>query len=168
MGSELAAALAVRAKTERLKIVQVFPEEGNISLVLPSFLIKWTSSKLKDMGVEIKPRVTISRAAVKDSKINLTLSNDEDLVVDHVVVAAGISPNVELAKKSDLEIDPVHGGILVNAELEARTNVFAAGDVSSFHDIALGRRRVEHYDHAVASGRQAGLNMIGEKVSFFH
>ena len=53
---------------------------------------------------------------------------------------------------------------LVNAELEARGNVFAAGDCTSYHDIALGRRRVEHYDHAVASGRRAGQNMVGDKV----
>ena len=37
----------------------------------------------------------------------------------------------------------------VNAELEARQNLYVAGDAASFYDIALGRRRVEHHDHAV-------------------
>ena len=41
----------------------------------------------------------------------------------------------------------------VNAELEARTNLYAAGDAACFYDVALGRRRVEHHDHAVVSGQ---------------
>jgi programmed cell death 8 (apoptosis-inducing factor) len=87
---------------------------------------------------------------------------------DHVVLAVGIKPNVEIAVNSGLEIDPVLDGIVVNAELEARTNVFAAGDVSSYHDVALGRRRVEHYDHAMMSGRLAGLNMTGAQKIYSH
>jgi programmed cell death 8 (apoptosis-inducing factor) len=60
-------------------------------------------------------------------------------------VAAGITPDLEFAKQSQLEIDEKRNGILVNAELEARSNVFAAGDAASFHDVYLGRRRIEHY-----------------------
>lgn len=80
---------------------------------------------------------------------------------DHIITAIGISPNTQLARKANLEIDPTNGGILVNAELEARTNVFVAGDVASFYDGVLGRRRVEHHDHAILSGRVAGKNMTG-------
>ena len=35
--------------------------------------------------------------------------------------------------------------------MEARENLYVAGDAASFYDIALGRRRVEHHDHAVVS-----------------
>ena len=43
--------------------------------------------------------------------------------VDHVVVAVGLEPNVDLAR-SGLEVSDKFGGFLVNAELEARTNVW--------------------------------------------
>lgn len=43
--------------------------------------------------------------------------------------------------------------------MQARADVWAAGDVACFYDVALGRRRVEHHDHAVVSGRLAGENM---------
>ena len=46
------------------------------------------------------------------------------LSVDQVVVAVGLEPNVDLAKTSGLELDDVHGGYRVNAELEARSNVW--------------------------------------------
>lgn len=40
-------------------------------------------------------------------------------------------------------------------------NYQAAGDVASYYDATLGRRRVEHHDHAILSGRTAGRNMVG-------
>ena len=97
------------------------------------------------------------------------LSDDEDvLVADYVVVAVGVTPNVELARTAKLELDDVRGGIVVNAELMARTDVWAAGDVCSFHDITLGRRREEHHEHAVVSGRLAGANMAGARKHYRH
>lgn len=39
--------------------------------------------------------------------------------------------------------------------------IFQAGDAACFYDPRLGRRRVEHHDHAVVSGRLAGENMVG-------
>ena len=36
----------------------------------------------------------------------------------------GLEPNVELAKSSNLEIDDSNGGFLVNAELEARRDLW--------------------------------------------
>jgi NADPH-dependent 2,4-dienoyl-CoA reductase/sulfur reductase-like enzyme len=68
--------------------------------------------------------------------------------------------NVQLAE-SGLEIDPHLGGYVVNAELQARNSIWVAGDAACFYDIKLGRRRVEHHDHAVVSGRLAGENMTG-------
>ena len=40
------------------------------------------------------------------------------------MVAIGLDPNVELAKTAGLEVDSKEGGFLVNAELEARRNVW--------------------------------------------
>ena len=42
-----------------------------------------------------------------------------------------------------------------------RSNIWVAGDAACFDDPQLGRRRVEHHDHAVVSGRLAGENMAG-------
>lgn len=71
-----------------------------------------------------------------------------------------------MAKTSGLEIDSNNGGFVVNAELEARKDLFVAGDAASFFDQKLGRRRVEHHDHAVVSGRLAGENMAGLREDF--
>ena len=46
--------------------------------------------------------------------------------------------------------------------------LFQAGDAACFYDPTLGRRRVEHHDHAVVSGRLAGVNMTGGKKPYWH
>lgn len=44
LGSELATALAQK----KAKVVQVFPEKGNMSMILPAYLSKWTTSRVKN------------------------------------------------------------------------------------------------------------------------
>ncbi|XP_071949729.1 apoptosis-inducing factor 1, mitochondrial-like [Antedon mediterranea] len=170
LGSELACALGKRGKDSDLQVTQFFPESGNMGRVLPEYLSNWTTNKVSKEGVSVIPNAFLKSAAFDQSseQVVLTLSNGNTVSADHVVVAVGLEPNVELSKSSGLELDDIHGGYRVNAELEARTNVWAAGDVACFYDIKLGRRRVEHHDHAVVSGRLAGENMTGAGKAYWH
>ncbi|TRY63913.1 hypothetical protein TCAL_05593 [Tigriopus californicus] len=165
LGSELACALALKSRNKwdsKLEVIQIFPENGKMGKVLPEYLSAWTTEKVRDEGVTIKSGQKIEQAEVGGPKndLILTLSDGEKLTVDHAVVAIGLEANTDLAKSSRLEVDNEFGGFRVNAELEARSNVYVAGDAASFYDVILGRRRVEHHDHAIVSGRQAGLNMV--------
>lgn len=62
--------------------------------------------------------------------LELKLNNDKKLDVDFVVVSVGVEPNTELAKESDLEVDPELGGFLVNTELQARTDLYIVSKIS--------------------------------------
>eukprot|EP00040_Diaphanoeca_grandis_P039791 m.260170 g.260170 ORF g.260170 m.260170 type:complete len:638 (+) comp39337_c0_seq1:57-1970(+) len=170
LGSELAVALAHVGKKHGVTVTQIYKEGGNMAKVLPKYLSEWSTDKVKNEGVNILSHTKIDSVKTTDdaSKIELTLSSGETLTTDQVIVAVGIEPNVELAKKARLEIDPIKGGILVNAELEARSDLWVAGDVASFYDVVLGRRREEHHDHAVVSGRLAGENMAGKQKYYTH
>lgn len=169
LGSELAVALQKASEKYGNKIHQIIPEEGNLSLVFPTYLSKWISRKLKEMGIETFCGTKIkSLDEKKNGKISIKLEDGSEITADHIVFSLGVTPNVEIAQKAGLELDEVRGGIMTNAELEARTDVFAAGDVISFHDVTLGRRRVEHHDHAVLSGITAGTNMTGKSKPFKH
>jgi len=111
---------------------------------------------------------TVTGADWEDGKVVLTTKDGNKVAADVVVCAVGLEPNTDLAKASGLETDPVHGGFLVNAELQARQDLWVAGDAACFFDIKLGRRRVEHHDHAVVSGRLAGENMAGAAKPYWH
>ncbi|XP_071509963.1 apoptosis-inducing factor 1, mitochondrial-like [Diadema antillarum] len=170
LGSELACALGKRGRETGMKVMQFFPESGNMGRVLPDYLSKWTTEKVSNEGVQVCPdRLLKSVSFDSDAQqVALTFDNKDTVHADHVVVAVGLEPNVDLAASSGLEVDDQFGGYRVNAELEARRDVWVAGDASCFYDIKLGRRRVEHHDHAVVSGRLAGENMTGAAKPYWH
>lgn len=168
LGSELACALGKKGKSSGLSVTQIFPESGNMGKVLPEYLSHWTTEKVHAEGVNVITGSTIDSVRKDGKKIVLKLNNGQEVSVDHVVISVGLEPNTDLATVSDLEVDEKHGGYLVNAELEARKNLWIAGDASCFYDVKLGRRRVEHHDHAVVSGRLAGENMTGKGKPYWH
>lgn len=152
-----------------LKVHQVFHEKGNMGKVLPEFLSEWTTVRVREEGVDVIPNTEVQAVDLLNNQVKLSLKNGQSIVCDHVVVAVGSEPNTTLGKESGLEIETNHGGYLVNAELSARNNLYVAGDAACFYDPRLGRRRVEHHDHAVVSGRLAGENMVGlSEYLFFY
>lgn len=162
LGSELACALSHYGQNGGLKVYQLFHENGNMAKVLPDYLSKWTTERIREVGVDVQPNSQIVDVEIYEGKqLKLKLNNGSSVIVDNVIQAVGSKPNIELAENAGLEIDSKFGGFVVNAELEARSNLYAAGDVACFFDPKLGRRRVEHHDHAVVSGRLAGENMVG-------
>ncbi|KAH8377044.1 hypothetical protein KR093_002943 [Drosophila rubida] len=169
VGSELACSLAHYSKEHGGgRVYQVFQEKGNMSKVLPNYLSTWTTRKMEAQGVCVIPDASIKSANRDDSQLRLELNNGMTLLSDIVVVCVGCTPNTAMAGPSKLEVDRSLGGFVVNAELEARRNLYVAGDASCFYDPLLGRRRVEHHDHSVVSGRLAGENMTGAKKPYQH
>ncbi|XP_070838828.1 apoptosis-inducing factor 1, mitochondrial isoform X2 [Chaetodon trifascialis] len=168
LGSELACALGRRSNESGLEVIQMYPEKGNMGKVLPEYLSNWTTEKVKKEGVKIITEALVKSVTCKDDKLEIQLKDGRLVKTDHIVAAVGLEPNVELAKSAGLEVDSDFGGYRVNAELQARSNIWVAGDAACFYDIRLGRRRVEHHDHAVVSGRLAGENMTGANKPYWH
>ncbi|XP_042355091.1 apoptosis-inducing factor 1, mitochondrial isoform X12 [Plectropomus leopardus] len=168
LGSELACALGRRSADGGLEVIQMFPEKGNMGKVLPEYLSNWTTEKVKKEGVKIVSEALVKSVVYKDDKLEIQLKDGRLVKTDHIVAAVGLEPNVDLAKSAGLEVDSDFGGFRVNAELQARSNIWVAGDAACFYDIRLGRRRVEHHDHAVVSGRLAGENMTGASKPYWH
>uniref|UniRef100_A0A9J7XIU6 Apoptosis-inducing factor 1, mitochondrial n=1 Tax=Cyprinus carpio carpio TaxID=630221 RepID=A0A9J7XIU6_CYPCA len=168
LGSELACALGRRSTDLGLEVIQMFPEKGNMGKVLPEYLSNWTTEKVRKEGVNIIMDAVVKNVSYKNDKLEIKLKDGRLIETDHVVAAVGLEPSVELAKSAGLEVDSDFGGYRVNAELQARSNIWVAGDAACFYDIKLGRRRVEHHDHAVVSGRLAGENMTGASKPYWH
>ncbi|XP_057677663.1 apoptosis-inducing factor 1, mitochondrial isoform X4 [Corythoichthys intestinalis] len=168
LGSELACALGRRSQDSGLEVIQMFPERGNMGKVLPEYLSNWTTDKVKKEGVKVISEALVKSVTCKDDQLEIKLKDGRSVKTDHIVAAVGLEPNVDLAKSAGLEVDSDFGGYRVNAELQARSNIWVAGDAACFYDIRLGRRRVEHHDHAVVSGRLAGENMTGANKPYWH
>lgn len=168
LGSELAVSLARFGSEFGNKITQIFPEDGHMGLVFPKYLSQWTTEKVTGLGVNVKSGrsvVSITKNAEKAEEIDtntlrLILDNGEEIEADHVVIAAGVEPALNASLHDSLPINEETGGLEADQYLRIIPGVFAAGDVVSYPDTVLNcRRRIEHFDHAILSGKLAGQNM---------
>jgi 3-phenylpropionate/trans-cinnamate dioxygenase ferredoxin reductase subunit len=92
-------------------------------------------------------------------------TNGLELPAEAVVVGAGVTPDIALAKNAGLQIGE-RGGVLCSSRLETSVpGIFAAGDIAEYdsplHDTHI---RVEHWDVAFNHGKTAALNMLGGDV----
>jgi len=176
LGCELANGIVHKAS----KVIHVYPEPGVLFRYLPRYLSDYTTTKLSQVGIDERPNTLVKNVKMQNGKVVLEMAlqfrspgknefltyKSYEIEADHVVLAIGIEPNTKLAISAGLEIDTKNKGILVNSELQARSDIYAAGDVASFYDNILGRRRVEHHDHSIQSGRRAGQNMAGRSKPY--
>jgi 3-phenylpropionate/trans-cinnamate dioxygenase ferredoxin reductase subunit len=168
IGSEVAAALAMNGK----KVTLIFPDPSIGSRMYPAELATFLTAYFREKGVEVLAGTKVTACELRQGKSLLTIRDgktnaEREIVADGVVAGIGVEPNVELAKAAGLTVD---NGIRVDAALRTSApDIFAAGDVASFHNPALNQwLRVEHEDNANTMGNLAGAAMAGRKVSYDH
>ncbi|MEO6808341.1 MAG: FAD/NAD(P)-binding oxidoreductase [Isosphaeraceae bacterium] len=168
IGSEVAAALAMNGQ----HVTLVFPDASIGSRLFPADLAGFLNDYYREKGVEVRPGQTVVKIEEHGDKLTLTLREadtgaEQTLEADGVVAGIGVTPNVELARAAGLALE---NGIKVDPSLRtSQSDIFAAGDVASFANPALGERlRVEHEDNANTMGKMAGQSMAGKTVSYDH
>jgi 3-phenylpropionate/trans-cinnamate dioxygenase ferredoxin reductase subunit len=163
IGSEIAAALAMNGR----EVTMLFPEAGIGSRVFPADLAAFLTGYYHEKGVEVLNGVAVAGMSQNGERPVVVTGSGREIVVDGVVAGLGIELNTELAARAGL---PIENGIAVDEFLRAGVpDIFAAGDVASFHNPALGERiRLEHEDNALVMGRQAGRNMAGAAEPYHH
>jgi len=126
--------------------------------LLPRQLDQRGAEKLKEImeGVGFSFQLGISVHAIQGGATveRVVLDNCEVLPADLVLVAAGVRPNLELARSLGLECNR---GILVDSKLRtSRPGIYAAGDVAEFSGNVYGS-----WPAALQQGKIAGTNMAG-------
>lgn len=93
--------------------------------------------------------------------------NGQRIPCDMAVIAVGATLNTELARDAGLAVGD-RGGVLVDEFLQTSDpDIYAAGDIACFQDIALGRQwHAEHHLNAKWQGRAVGAIMAGERKPY--
>ncbi|MDW2982953.1 MAG: FAD-dependent oxidoreductase [Rhodanobacter sp.] len=156
IGAELAASLCSLG----CKVTLLFPGEHLGAGRYPDGLAHYLDDYYRSRGVDVRSGVRVQGSNPTDGGVELVLSDGSLLRVEAAVAGLGVTPNTALAEQAGLTVDD---GIVVDAHLRSSdADIWAAGDVASFYNPALGRRlRVEHEDAAVSMGRHAGRAMAG-------
>jgi len=124
---------------------------------------------LESHGVVVKTNVRVARIKASGGKVaGVATETGQEYPADVVVAGVGAEPNSQWLANSGFAID--RGGVVVNVRLETNgPNVWAAGDIARFPDpVTRQPRRLEHWDNALAQGKQAGRNMAGAGEAYLH
>ena len=154
IGSELASALV----QNDVRVTLVLDLEDVQEQMFPRALAASLTKAFADRGVTVV-HGTVASGGETNGGVQVTLDDGTEIAADAAVIGVGVLPRTGLAEAAGIEVD---NGIVVDDHLRtSATDVYAAGDVASYPDALLGRRRVEHVDHAEKSGEAAGRAMAG-------
>ena len=168
IGSEIAAALV----SNGVEVTMIFPGSGIGDHLFPPDLAESLTDVYRDHGVEVLANAVVTDVVESGDRLilrthHVVRADSRDIAVDGIVAGIGSQPNTALALTAGLA---VNDGIVVDTFLRTgHPDVYAAGDVVTFWQSALGKcRRVEHEDNATTMGRHAGRAMAGEPVPYEH
>ena len=163
IGSEIAAALRMQGRD----VTMIVRDQGIGAKVYPEDLSRHLVSYYREKGVTVRLGEEAGRIETSGGRYRVHAGHGDLLEVDAVVAGLGIEPDVSLARAAGLT---VKDGIEVDPQLRSsRPDIYAAGDVASFQNPALGKRiRVEHEDNANTMGAFAGRNMAGAGARYDH
>ena len=92
LGTELAYSFGLQSKKTGLKVTNILKGKGHLTKILPEYLSKWITNKLKSEGVQIFEETTVKSADLDLSgKVKITTNSGAIVEVDHVVLAIGES-----------------------------------------------------------------------------
>lgn len=156
IGWEIAAALATNNK----KVTMIFPESAIGGRLYPADLADFLNRYYGEHNVEVLAGDTVIGVRSLDGGSVVKTEKGRELTVDGVVAGLGIEPNEALGASAGLKQE---NGLVVDEYLRTdHPDVYAAGDVASFHNPVLDKRmRVEHVDNSVTMGKYAGAAMAG-------
>ncbi|GAB3561308.1 NAD(P)/FAD-dependent oxidoreductase [Spelaeicoccus albus] len=162
IGIELAAAL-VQNDTQ---VTMIFPDQILGGSQFPDAVACRLHRTYDEHEVTLAAGRSVEDIAERGSHVELTLDSGETIDADAAVVGLGVTPNTDLAEHAGIVVED---GITVDARLmTSAPDIYAAGDIASYPDRILGRRRVEHVDNATQMGAAAGRIMSGSSERYDH
>jgi 3-phenylpropionate/trans-cinnamate dioxygenase ferredoxin reductase subunit len=126
---------------------------------------RFFQGRLQEHGIEVHGEQELDHFEGSDGRVRIVVTKSGlRLDAEAVVIGAGVSPDVTLARGAGLDLDEQRGGVLADSRLRTSApGVWAAGDIASYESEPNGRRlRVEHWDVAFNHGKTVALNMLGQ------
>ena len=155
----LKAAEGLLDRVNSINVVDLAPR------ILPSILDEEASNivqkELEDKGLKFH-----LGCSVNEFKGNTaTLTTNEELTFDILILAVGVRPNIKLAKDAGIKCQ--RGIIIDDMSRTSINDIYAAGDVCEQKELTSGEDKIiAIIPNATLQGETAGINMAGEEKHF--
>jgi NAD(P)H-nitrite reductase large subunit len=119
---------------------------------------------LQEQDIEIHTSASVNEVLGRKA-VNGVRVGRKQLQCDLVVIAVGVRPNLDITHGTQIKTNE---GILVNEYMQTNVkNIYAAGDVAEALERATNELKVNAiWPNAIAQGRVAAQNMLGQQVSY--
>ena len=119
---------------------------------------------LQEQDIEIHTSASVNEV-LGGKAVNGVQVGRKQLQCDLVVVAAGVRPNLDIIKGTQIKTNE---GILVNEYMQTSVaNVYAAGDIAEALDRATNELKINAiWPNAISQGRVAAQNMLGQQTMY--
>ncbi|MEM2110434.1 MAG: FAD-dependent oxidoreductase [Candidatus Bathyarchaeia archaeon] len=174
---EAQSAVVIGSGLVGLEATDAFMEKGikttvveMLSWVLPRLLDQDMAQEIQKILEEKGVNLILGKhagAILGDKKVHAVSVGGEEILADMVVNAAGVRPNVELAKKAGIVIGET-GGIKTNIRMQTSAeDVYAVGDCAETTHMVTHRPALPMLGStAVREGKVAGINAAGGYAIF--
>ncbi|MFA6378240.1 MAG: FAD-dependent oxidoreductase [Candidatus Omnitrophota bacterium] len=161
VGGGLIGVEITEALTERGARVTIVERLAQILPMLDRDLAYHVTKHMESKGVKIKTQTIVQRIEGAES-VEAVVTDQGKISCDFVILAVGVRPNTELAKKIGLTTGRT-GGIVVNDRMQTSDpDIFAVGDcVESFHLVTGKPCFIPLGSTANKQGRVAANNICG-------
>jgi len=162
IGCEVAASLTMLGK----RCTIVMQERATFERGFGEAAGRFFQGLLEAHGVTVHGEDELERFEGEGRVAKVITKRGLELPAEVVVIGAGVSPDVQLARAAGLELGQA-GGVHCTAGLQTSApGVYAAGDICEYDSpMHGGPLRIEHWDVAFNHGKTAALNMLGQEVA---
>ncbi len=142
---------------------QVLPKnlDPSIARIIENYL-------KEEKGINLVLKARIKEIVGREGRVIGVQTEDNFYPADLVLIAVGVLPNTELAKKAGLLVSPLTGGIVVNERLQTSDpDIYAGGDCIEICHLITGKKVVMPMGSlANRQGRVIGTNILGGRAKF--
>ena len=154
--------LAQSLKEQDVSVTVVAPEKVPFAKVLGERLGKTIQKNHEDNGVTFYLERKSEEFKGNGHVQQVVLDDNTELDADFVVLGIGVRPATDMLDGFEKADD---GGVVVGADLQAKPDVYVAGDIAQF-PYRGEQVRIEHWRLAAQHGRLAAKNMLDEGKTF--
>jgi 3-phenylpropionate/trans-cinnamate dioxygenase ferredoxin reductase component len=161
IGCEVAASLAMMGHKTSVVMQEREPLERGFGPTVGRFF----RGLLESHGVSFHAQDGLARFEGRGSVAKVITDRGVELDAQTVVIGAGVTPDVQLARGAGLAIGE-SGGVRCDSRLKSSSpEIFVAGDICEYDSpMHGGQLRIEHWDVAFNHGATAAKNMLGKDV----
>jgi 3-phenylpropionate/trans-cinnamate dioxygenase ferredoxin reductase subunit len=157
--------VAASARKRGLEVTVLEAADRPMARTASALLSGWFGAIHRGYGVDLQVSAPVEAITGEAKATGVRLAGGEEIAADLVLVAAGLTPNTELAEVAGL---PCQDGILVDQS--ARTEderIYACGDVARFELKRYGPTlRLESVQNAIDQAKAAAAAICGEPQTY--